>query len=304
MQGTAQIIAEPINSVVKQVDIAIQTVPGLKKTSIAVARALHNAILSSETSRTAADLLHGTWIGHPLHPILTDVTIGAWTFAGMFDAFSILNQADHIRRTADTLVAIGTLSAIPTALAGITDYSGIKQDAAGHAALHALLNTSALVLFFGSWRARDTERRGLGITLSTLALGLATISAWIGGELVYRLRVGVNHSKHTSKPDEWTPVMAADDLHEHDRVRVEVDDVPVLLYRYGGTIYAINAVCSHAGGPLEEGTFEGHCVQCPWHDSVYDLRDGSVVHGPSTFGQPHYKTRIQDGQIEIRFDEN
>jgi nitrite reductase/ring-hydroxylating ferredoxin subunit len=74
----------------------------------------------------------------------------------------------------------------------------------------------------------------------------------------------------------------------------------VLLYRYGGTVYAISAVCSHAGGPLEEGQFDGFCVQCPWHDSVYDLRDGSVVHGPATFNQPAYRARIYNGQIEIR----
>jgi nitrite reductase/ring-hydroxylating ferredoxin subunit len=97
--------------------------------------------------------------------------------------------------------------------------------------------------------------------------------------------------------------MSASDLYESDRRRIEVEGNPVLLYRYGGTIYAIGAVCSHAGGPLEEGTFEEYCVTCPWHDSVYDVRDGTLVHGPTTYNQPRYRARIRNGQIELITDQ-
>ncbi|MBZ0302599.1 MAG: Rieske (2Fe-2S) protein [Anaerolineae bacterium] len=78
------------------------------------------------------------------------------------------------------------------------------------------------------------------------------------------------------------------------------ESIPVLLYREGEAIDAIGAVCSHAGGPLEDGSFADGCVECPWHNSVFDLRDGHVVHGPATFDEPHYQVRIQDGQIEVR----
>jgi nitrite reductase/ring-hydroxylating ferredoxin subunit len=94
--------------------------------------------------------------------------------------------------------------------------------------------------------------------------------------------------------------MAENELHEQEPRRVEVVGSPVLLYRYGGTIYATAAVCGHAGGPLEQGQFDEYCVQCPWHDSVYDLRDGSIVHGPTTYTLPKYAARIQNGQVEIR----
>ena len=90
------------------------------------------------------------------------------------------------------------------------------------------------------------------------------------------------------------------DLPAGEPVRVTVDDTPVLLYRDGQGIYAINAVCAHAGGPLDEGAVEGVCVTCPWHASVFDLRDGSIVHGPTAFPQAAYETRIQDGQIALR----
>jgi nitrite reductase/ring-hydroxylating ferredoxin subunit len=81
---------------------------------------------------------------------------------------------------------------------------------------------------------------------------------------------------------------------------VTVADAPVLLYRDGAEISAIGAVCSHAGGPLDEGSTEDHCVRCPWHDSVFDLRDGSVVHGPATYPEPGFDVRERDGQIELR----
>jgi nitrite reductase/ring-hydroxylating ferredoxin subunit len=240
---------------------------------------LHKAILNGgEPARKLADLLHGTWLGHPVHPVLTDVTIGAWLFGAVFDAISLLDRSKYTQKTADDLTTIGIISAVPTALAGLTDYSAIKKDAAGHGALHGILNSAGLLLYILSLRARKTDRRGLGLMLSTTALGALMGSAWLGGEMVYRLRVGVNHSEPSTQPDNWT----------------------VLLYRHNGAVHAIGAVCAHAGGPLEEGKFYGYCVQCPWHDSVYDVRDGSVVHGPSTYAQPLYEARVFNGEIQIR----
>ncbi len=82
--------------------------------------------------------------------------------------------------------------------------------------------------------------------------------------------------------------------------RVDVDGQAILLYRAGSSVSAISAVCAHAGGPLEEGKVADGCVECPWHQSVYDLKSGAVVHGPTTFPQPAYDTRITKGQVELR----
>ena len=94
--------------------------------------------------------------------------------------------------------------------------------------------------------------------------------------------------------------MADADLPEQTPQRIEVEGNDVLLYRLEGQVYALGAVCAHAGGPLDEGKFENGCVQCPWHDSVYALEDGHVVHGPTTFSQPVYEVRVRDGQIAVR----
>jgi nitrite reductase/ring-hydroxylating ferredoxin subunit/uncharacterized membrane protein len=284
----------------EQIDHAISNLPVIKEAGSTVKNTLHQIIISDQRRREVADFLHGTWLGHPLHPVLTDVTIGAWSFAAVFDALSILSQSPGNKHAADTLTVIGTVSALGTAITGITDYSAIKKDAVAHGTLHGLMNMVGFVMYVGSIIARHKRNRGLGIALSTASLGMLLASAWLGGEMVYRHRVGVNHAPNNiKKPERWTSVMDADTLKIKPQ-RVEVDGEAVMLYRKGDDIYAIGAVCSHAGGPLEQGKIENMCVQCPWHDSVYDLHDGSVVHGPSTYNQPAYDARIYRGKIQVR----
>lgn len=288
----------PSNEVIDQ---TIDQSTALKKGGTEVKVSLHKAILSAgPVGRFIADILHGKWLGHPLHPVLTDVTLGAWLSGTVIDVIAQITRRRRMNPAADTLIELGTLSAVPTALAGLTDYSTIKQDAVEYGAAHALLNSLSLGMFLLSIRARKTGNRDTGTKLSLMGLGLSLMSAWLGGDMVYRLRVGVNHARGGARLEDWTPVLSSDLLGEGEARRVNVEGEPVLLYRRDGDILATGAVCAHAGGPLEEGTFEGNCVTCPWHDSVYDLRDGSVVHGPSTYNLPNYEARVLGGQIEIR----
>jgi nitrite reductase/ring-hydroxylating ferredoxin subunit len=280
---------------------AIESIPGLKEGGGAVASSIHRAILDGGPPvRNVVDLLHGTWLGHPLHPVLTDIPVGAWSMAILFDSLAGSNDSRFAERAADTLTAIGTIAAVPTAVTGLADYQAIARPGLAPGALHGLLNTIGLLLYIASLQDRRNGRRGRGVLFSSLAYGLLLLSAWIGGDLVYNHRIGVNHNHPIRKPQEWTAIMDETDLPESRPMRVEVEGEPVLLYRRGGTVYAIGAICAHAGAPLEEGTFYDLCVQCPWHDSVYDLRDGSVVHGPSTYPQPNYAARIQNGRVEVR----
>jgi nitrite reductase/ring-hydroxylating ferredoxin subunit/uncharacterized membrane protein len=286
------------------VNDTIGQAPILKQAGTAVKKALHRAFLSSAETRSLADLLHGTWLGHPLHPILTDITIGAWTFGTLFDLLSRGSASRRQRRqaedAADMLMTVGVASAIPTAIAGLTDFSTIKEEAAPVGALHGSLNVVALLLYLGSVLARRRGDRQTGVALALVGMTLATFTAWLGGEMVYRKRVAVNHAEQPTEPTLWTAVLPEADLIEAKPRRVEVEGKPVLLYRRGGTVYALVATCSHAGGPLDEGTFYAGCVQCPWHDSVFDLSDGHIVHGPATTPQPTYRVRIENGRIEIR----
>jgi nitrite reductase/ring-hydroxylating ferredoxin subunit/uncharacterized membrane protein len=288
-----------------QPEKTLQNIPRYKEAARTVSRGLHEKVLQGgKGTRRLADLLHGTWLGHPLHAILTDIVIGSWIFSGLFDWIGLLAGPGSTRKsaeeTADTLLALGNASAVPTALAGLADYTAIPGRAMTTGASHGLLNTAGLALNLLAQASRKSGQRGRGIFLSAFALGLMTVSAWLGGELVYKYSVGVNKSRYPKEPQDWLPVMEEAELHEQQPRRVSVEGEAVLLYRYGGTVYATGAVCGHDGGPLDEGAFDGLCVECPWHHSVFDLRDGRVLHGPSTYAVPGYAARIMDGKVEIR----
>jgi nitrite reductase/ring-hydroxylating ferredoxin subunit/uncharacterized membrane protein len=286
-----------------EVEQLIKRIPGLEQAGQQLSNSIHSAVLQGGgLARAIADALHGTWFGHPLHPALTDIPIGAWALTAGFDAYAGLGGGRQAEHTADTLIAIGVAAAVPTALAGMADYSAIDQDAVAVGTAHALLNSAGLGLYLLSMWARASERRGLGVLLSTSALGLVGASAGLGGDLIYRRSVGVNHAPPATAPSDWTAVLPLSEIAEYEARRVEIDGAPVLVYRDVEAVYAIGAVCSHAGGPLEQGTIDGACVECPWHQSVFDMRDGHVVHGPATIGQPSYQARIRDRQIEIRLN--
>jgi nitrite reductase/ring-hydroxylating ferredoxin subunit/uncharacterized membrane protein len=292
---------EPNSKIAQAVTETIENAPYLQETGESVGKAVVSVANISPITREVADFLHGVWLGHPLHAVLTDLTIGAWTTGAILDTASMLIDSEEIEQAADLVTGIGTVSAIGTAITGLNDYSRIKRDAVKPGMLHGLLNMAAFTSYVISMAARRSGNRKVGLTASMTGLGISMLSAWIGGDMVYRHQVGVNHAVPPGKKlAAWTPVLADSDLAEKQALRVEVDGTPILLYRRWGIVLAMGAVCSHAGGPLEQGTFEGSCVECPWHQSVFDLRDGSVVHGPATMQEPSFEARVNEGQIEVR----
>jgi nitrite reductase/ring-hydroxylating ferredoxin subunit/uncharacterized membrane protein len=284
----------------ERVELALDSAK-LEEVALDVARALHTAVLDGgDGARDVADLLHGTWLGHPLHPVLTDLVVGAWTIGALFDLISLLDRSPQVEAVADTLTTVGNYAALPTILSGLMDFSTIQEPEAKTALTHALINSVGLALQIASVRARHEGDRKRATSLSAAALVLMTAGAYLGGHLVFAKKVGVNQSEEASEPQGWTPALEATKIREREPRRIEVAGYPVLLYREGGSIWAIGAVCPHAGGPLEQGKFYNGCVQCPWHDSVFALRDGSVVHGPSTYPVTRYEARVRNGMIEVR----
>jgi nitrite reductase/ring-hydroxylating ferredoxin subunit/uncharacterized membrane protein len=263
--------------------------------------AVHNAILAGgEPARRVTDFLHGVWLGHPLHPVLTDVTVGAWAVGAILDCAAAITGDDAFRTSSDHATFIGTACAVPTAVTGIVEYSTFPEPSSSPATLHGLLNGVIFGLYAGSVQARRAGARRRGVILSSMGFGLALLSTWIGGTLVYKYALGVSHADRFDGPKGFTPVMDEADLPQHQPVRVMVEDKAVMLYRDGDAIYAIGAKCAHAAGPLNEGKIEGTCVECPWHHSVFDMRDGGVVHGPACQPQPSFDARVRNGKVELR----
>lgn len=253
-----------------------------------------------EAGQTVKNFLHGTWLGHPLHPVLTDIPVGAWTTALALDAMEAVSGREEFGSAADAAVAVGLVGALGAAATGITDWSDTDGRGKKVGLVHALLNVSATTLYAGSLICRRRNSRRVGVGLSMLGYLISGASAYLGGHLVFGEKIGVDHTAGQQFPNEYTPVMAEADLQENQLTRVEVRDVPVLLVRRGGQIFALAETCSHLGGPLAEGEIVGETVRCPWHCSRYSLSNGSVVDGPSTHPQPCLDARVRDGQIEIR----
>jgi nitrite reductase/ring-hydroxylating ferredoxin subunit len=83
-------------------------------------------------------------------------------------------------------------------------------------------------------------------------------------------------------------------------VRAEFEGKPILVVKREDRVYAIDGTCAHMGGPLAEGKLEGDTIQCPWHGSRFDIKDGNLVNGPSIYSQACMETRIANGMVEVR----
>jgi nitrite reductase/ring-hydroxylating ferredoxin subunit len=243
------------------------------------------------------DLLSGTWLGHPLHPVLTDVVLGAWTSSFLLD----LIPGRRTRKASDRLVDIGILAAAPTALAGLSDWTDVWGRPRRVGLVHASANVVALYLYVRSSVARKRGRRLRGWWLSMTGFGVITTSAYLGGHLSFSRGIGVDHTAFDEGPTDWQPVIADADLSEGSPTPVTVGAVPLLLVRRGPTIYAISNRCNHRGCWLHEGDFSHETsVVCPCHGSTFSLVDGALLHGPATAPQPAYLTRVRDGKVEVR----
>jgi nitrite reductase/ring-hydroxylating ferredoxin subunit len=169
----------------------------------------------------------------------------------------------------------------------LSDWTDVRGDSRRVGTVHALGNTTALVLHTLSWFARRDGDRGRGRLLSGAGFAIASFSAWLGGHLSFGKGVGVNQTAFDSAPEEWTPVLEADQLHDGAFTAATAGTTPVLLLRRGEKVHALDDRCSHRGCPLHEGTLAGDTITCRCHGSTFRL-DGSIVSGPATPPQPRF----------------
>jgi nitrite reductase/ring-hydroxylating ferredoxin subunit/uncharacterized membrane protein len=273
----------------------------LQKTSDVLQPAVKNVFEArGPTGQRVKDALHGKWLGHPLHPVITDIPIGAWTTALVFDIIDKINGQEDYGSAADAAITVGLVGAVGSAVSGVTDWSETNGRARKIGIAHGLLNLSATMLYATSLVMRRSGKPRGRLGLALLGFATSCAAAYLGGHLVYGEQIGVNHAAAQAPPHEFVPVLAEAELPENELRRVEANGVPVLLARRDGTIYALAETCSHMGGPLSEGRLEGDSVRCPWHGSRFSLEDGRVLDSPATFPQPCFEIRVNNGQIEVR----
>jgi nitrite reductase/ring-hydroxylating ferredoxin subunit/uncharacterized membrane protein len=256
-------------------------------------------VREATSSSGLKDLLSGTWLGHAVHPMLTDVVIGSFTSASLLDLFAPSGDGS----TSETLIAVGLAAYLPTAATGFNDWADSEpvQAAVRRAGLvHAGCNAVASVLYAASWGARKRGARGRGAALGFAGLGVLMVGGYLGGHLSMSKGVGPDQTVFDPGPTDWTSATDTSALTEGEPQRVVVDDTPIFLLRRGTEIFAIHDRCSHRGCSLSEGTVEGDHVTCSCHGSRFDIRDGSIKAGPATAAQPAFEVRDTAGRIEIR----
>ena len=246
------------------------------------------------------DVLHGVWLGHPLHPALVPATLGSWLGAAALDA------SGGEERAATILVAVGSVGAVPTAAAGLNDWASLSREQRRVGLVHAAGNSIALSLYLSSLAARLRGRHDRGRTLGFAGLAATAISAYVGAHLSYRQAAATNQAEPWLRqiPEGWHDICREEDLDGGASLIAHIGEVPVLAIRDGGgDVTVMIEHCGHETGPLGSGErvqVDGaECVVCPWHGSTFRLSDGVVVRGPAANGQPLLQSRIVDGRVQV-----
>jgi nitrite reductase/ring-hydroxylating ferredoxin subunit len=283
-------LASPLEPVFDAVE-SVEALDGVGKT---VGKQVRSRI-----KQPLKDALSGTWLGHALHPLMTDVVVGTFLSATLLD----LLGGDEDGKAGARLIAIGMAAYPPTALTGVNDWADTEpvDDGIRRAGLvHAASNTTALLLYAGSRAARRRGARGRARALSLGGGGALMFAGLLGGHLSFTKGVGPDQTVFDPGPEEWTPAGPANAVSEGELTRVVVDDTPVVIQRENERFYALHDRCSHRGCSLSDGKVEGDAIVCACHGSRFDRRDGSVLRGPATAPQPAFEARVQDDRLELR----
>ena len=282
---------------------------GLDPLAAAVTKTVH-----AVEPRWLADVLHGTWIGHPLHPIVAEITLGMWVSSGVLDALALAGVVpdeleDGVEVATATLVGAGLTTAVPTIAAGWTDWSDLHTEQQRLGMVHAGTNVVAAGLFAASLVARLRGRRGRGRWLSVAAVAVSSLGAALGGHLSYRWAAGANHTEDVPHrvPQDWQRVAAFDELALGRPTAAALGEVPAVVLRTEDGVSVLAGACSHLSGPLAEGDVvveDGQtCLVCPWHGSTFRVADGAVVHGPATSPQPTFSVRVTaEGDVMAKLE--
>jgi nitrite reductase/ring-hydroxylating ferredoxin subunit/uncharacterized membrane protein len=241
-----------------------------------------------DRARPVKDFLNGTWLGHPLHPVVTDVPVGAMTVSAALD----LTGHD---RAADLAMAVGIAGMAASVPAGAADAVDVVGRPRLLATVHAVLMTGSLLAYLASLGLRLISSRPGGVRSVARLLGWAgygalSAGAYVGGDLVYRAGNQVDRHAWRRLKGGWQPLDVAE-IPEGVHLKAMLGKEPLGVLREGGSISAIHAVCSHQGGPLDKGALVDGCVECPWHQSRFRMADGHVVQGPAVYDQPAYEVR-------------
>jgi nitrite reductase/ring-hydroxylating ferredoxin subunit len=248
------------------------------------------------------DFLNGSWLGHSLHPVVVDVVVGGATAAFLLEVLSWLGVAE-LRVAILWVLGLTWLAGLSAIVTGLTDFKDTATGDERHVVgLHGLINIVATVLFIGAFGSLLGDADLVAGWLIVVGYSVLSVGAFIGGHVVFKYGYMVNHNAFSSgkKAKEFTAVLPAADLLEGTPTKVMLGTTGIVVVRRGDLVWALKETCSHAGGPLAQGTLDGYTIVCPWHASAFRLSDGAVRHGPAATRQVAYRARISGDQVEVQ----
>lgn len=267
-------------------------------------------------------LLQGRPFGHPLHPILNHFPIALFVISLLFDVSTLFGYGGNVFvLAAFYAMLLGVVTGVLAAITGLADYLDIRADHPGkrNATLHMGLNLTMLVLYAANLNLRNGDLAAgsasiLPFLLSLAGVGIIGVSGYLGGQLVYDDGVGVGrHLREAdappqtlkvlssrARPDGFVAVADEGTLSEGETLRAQIDRTVMAIARIEGKTYAFQEFCTHRFGPLSEGNFHGHEVQCPWHQSCFDVRTGKVTSGPAKVDLNVYESKVEGGKVLVR----
>lgn len=244
--------------------------------------------------RQTGNVLNGVQVGHPVHPVLAQASLGFFLSSGLLDA---RGEKD----AAAALIAAGLVSAAPTVAAGLADWQHGHEQQQRVGLVHAAANVGALMLYAGSLRGR--RRGGTGRSTAYAGLAILGVGGYLGGHLAFRQALGPNHVEHVPHraPADWTPLCRRDEVPaDGSPVQRMLGDQPLVVLADGDRVRVLSDVCSHLSAPLHEGEVRDGCLVCPWHGSTFRINNGAVVQGPATAAAPVFDVRVDDDVVLVR----
>jgi uncharacterized membrane protein/nitrite reductase/ring-hydroxylating ferredoxin subunit len=254
-------------------------------------------------------------LGHPIHPMLIPFPFAFLTGAALFDAAGWLRDVPSWWTTGGHLSLAGIATALLAAIPGLIDYVyAVPPDSSGRARAtkHMLAILTAVALFAAAWwiRGGAATRPDL-MVLCLEAIGLALLGAggYMGGTLVTRNLIGVDHryaqaGKWREETIDWRKdqaitVAKRDELKVDQMKLLRAGDKRIVLARTEQGYVAFDDRCTHRGGSLAGGVMICGTVHCLWHGSQFDVSTGKVKAGPATKGIAVYRVEEKEGEVRL-----
>jgi uncharacterized membrane protein/nitrite reductase/ring-hydroxylating ferredoxin subunit len=249
--------------------------------------------------------------GHPLHPILVGFPIAFFIATFAFDIAGWLRDNDSYWTTGSYLEILGVVFALLAAVPGIMDYFFLvppQSSAKKRGAKHGIVNVVMLLIFAAVWFYRQRAEASPYVIFSGELAGviLLSISGWLGGTLVHRNQIGVDHryagagkwkEKYLGDQKGEIEVGLADELRLNQMMLIHAGDKRIVIGRAEDGYLAFDDRCTHRGGTLADGVMICGTVQCPWHGSQFDCRTGAVKAGPAKEPIRTYSLQEREGKL-------